>query len=207
MKLLLGTSSSAKRARLRDLLADLPLDLIDPAIPGNEPPIEEGTDSLLVNATRKATAWARAYGLAAVATDGGIEVPGLPEWNLVTTRRAAGSLATDAQRAAHLLHLAASLVGERRTAVRLEVAALADEGGRLVGCWEARGKSARLAPTYDPRGVPPSFWLPGVLEFGRSRKRYWQLTPAERRREDAHWERLRAPLREAVRRLLMGGQR
>lgn len=206
MKLLLGTSSSAKRQRLRALLADLPLELIDPDTPGSEPPIDEGGDSLLVNATGKATAWARAYGLAAVATDGGIELPGLPEWSTVTTRRAAGTRATDDQRAAHLLQLAAGLVGQRRRAVRLEVAALADEGGRLVGCWEARGKSARLAPTYDPRGVPPGFWLPGVLEFGRSRKRYWQLTPAERRREDAHWERLRAPLREAVQRLLTGGK-
>lgn len=202
MKLLLGTSSSAKRARLYDLLAGLPLALVDPATLGTEPPIEEGADSLAENATRKATAWARAYGVATIATDGGLEIPSLPEWNTVLTRRAAGTSATDAQRAAHLLQLAAPLTGQQRRAERLEAAALADASGRLVGCWKARGKPAHLAQAYDSRGVPPGFWLPGMLEFGPLRKRYWQLTEAERRREDMHWEQLRAPLREAIQTLI-----
>lgn len=206
MKLLLGSTNPAKLARLRWLLEDLPLQIQVPGGPDGEPGVEEGADSLAENAARKAAAWARQYRVAAVATDGGLVVPSLAgRWNPVLARRAAGAGATDEQRAAHLLKLAEGLRGHQRSAHQMEAAALADADGRVVWSGEGAGPREPLAHTYAPDGVPPGFWLQGVLLFSPGSRRYGELTLAERDAADGHWRALREPLRAAVRSLLTAG--
>ncbi|MBI2756875.1 MAG: hypothetical protein HYX52_09215 [Chloroflexi bacterium] len=197
MKLLLGTSSPAKIERLHTLLDGLPVDLMHPSDVGPEPDQDEGEDSLLENAAAKAVAWSRAYSVATIATDGGLVIPALAgTWNPVRSRRAAGPSASDAERAAYVLGLAAHLTGEDRTTYRVEAAALADEHGVLVGTWEAVSDPSPLADSYDPRAVPAGFYFPGILLFNR--RRYGDLDAAERQATHSHWERLRGPLRQAV---------
>ena len=205
-RLLLGTENPAKVGHLRSMLAGLPVDIAVPADVPCRPQVDEGDESPRANAQTKAIAWARCAGLPTLATDGGIHIPALGErWNPALTRRAAGPGATDAERAAHMLNLARELRGAERVAVRFEVIALADSAGTLVGTWEARGDPTALAENYEPRGVPPGFWLPGVLLFPPGGRRYGDLTDAERAAVDSHWGKLRRPVRAAVSRLIREG--
>ena len=225
MKLLLGSSNPAKLARLRWMLEGLPISLVAPAEAGAkitlaemgsevvptgtgpivahgavrvEPLVEEGDASLRANAEAKAAAWANAYELLCLATDGGLSVPALGDrWRPALTRRAAGAHAKDEERAAHLLRLMQNLEGKQRRAYLVEAAALAYPNGSLVGSWEARSDAWVVAQTYDPRGLPAGFWLPGVLLFDSGR-RYGDLTPEERVAVDTHWGRLRPAVRHAV---------
>lgn len=200
--LLLASSNPAKLARLRWMVAGWDLDLQAPADLGPEAPHQEGDESLEANARAKARSWSRAYGVAALATDGGLVVPALGSaWNPVRTRRAAGARATDVERARHLLALAGHLRGDQRQAVRREVAALARPDGTLVGTWSASSQPRRLAERYDPRGLPDGFWIPGVLLYGDGR-RYGDLTPAEREEADDHWLALRDRVRDGLAQLM-----
>lgn len=205
LRLLLGTENPAKVAHLRAILRGLPVEIVLPSTVPEAPHLSEGTASPRENAEAKAIAWAQAAGFPTLATDGGIDVPALADrWNPALTRRAAGPGAGDADRAAHLLKLAAGLRGVERQAVRFEVIALADRDGTVLGTWEARGEPSPIASTYDPRGVPAGFWLPGVLLFPPGSRRYGDLSAVERAAFDNHWGKLREPVRAAVRRLIPG---
>ncbi len=199
MRLLLATSNPAKLARLRWLLEGMDVEPVALSEAGEALEVDEGDDSFKTNAERKAQAWARRHELPALATDGGVVVPALGDrWNEVRTRRAAGPAATDAERAAHLLALMHHLEGRRRCAVRHEAAALARADGRVFGSWEAVGSSYEVARTYDPRGVPAGFWLPGLLLFGPRQRRYGDLAEDERLLVDDQWTRLRPLVRAGV---------
>lgn len=194
-RLLLGTSNPAKLAQLRALVDGLDVQVLAPSDVGGLPPLEEGDTSLQANAASKATAWARAAGMPTLASDGGLEVPALgTRWNATRTHRAAGMGATDAERAAHLLRLARALPRQSRVAYQVEVVALADATGQLLGTWEGRSDPLELAASYDDTDLPPGFWVPGVLLY--SDQRY--ASACQRGLTDLHWQRLEAPVRQAV---------
>ena len=195
MNLLLGTTNPAKVARLTWMLAGLPIDIYGAA--GTEPTAEEGDRSVSENAEAKAVAWATTADMAALATDGGLEVPGLgPLWRAATTRRAAGLGATDRDRAEHLLRLAEGLTD--RTAYIVEGAAMALPDGSVVGVWESRTRALQLADSYDDRNLPDGFWLPGVLLYGPNLTRYADLPEDELYLAEEHWDGLRDSVCEAV---------
>ena len=215
--LLLGTRNPAKLTRLRWMLEGLPVNLVTQAEAGSgpkaaqgeateEPLVEEGEESLRANAEAKAAVWARTYQLLCLATDGGIAVPALGDrWRPALTRRAAGACASNEERASHILRLMRDLHGDQRRAYLVEAAALALPSGGLVGSWEARSDAWVVADSYDPRGLPTGFWLPGVLLFDSGR-RYADLSPAERVAVDGHWEGLRPAVRGAVSALIEAGR-
>lgn len=202
MRLILASGNAAKRARLAALLEGLEVELLAPEQVGPDPAgLEEGDVSLAANAMAKAAAWARRYGMAAVSSDGGLDVPGLGErWKPALTRRAAGEAADDHQRARHLLDLMQGLEDEGRGACQVEAIALADARGEMQGVWEVRGRRVRILEAANWRGVPRGFWIPAVLDYGGER-RYGDLSLDERTALEDHWEQLRGPLRAAVERL------
>lgn len=194
MKLLLGTTNPAKHARLTWLLDGLDVQLLMPCDVAQAPTNEEGSVSLRENAEHKASAWARAAGLHALTSDGGLHVPALGErWNPVRTRRAAGPGATDADRAVHLLGLMADLKAEERQACWVEVVALAAPDGTLLGSWAGVGDPWPVLNSADFTGVPDGFWTPAVMP------------PAQRSVEasgvERHWHLLKPSVRRAVERL------
>lgn len=187
----MATSNPAKAGRLAWLLEGVPGVERGPANDTPAPNVDEVHDTLVANAAAKARAWALSRGVPALASDGGLCVPALGErWTPVLTRRAAGGDATDADRAAHVLTLTDHLRSAERVAYQVEALALALPGGHLLGEWEARGSEYQVATSYDPRDLPPGFWLPGILLFhGR---RWAELTPGERAATQDHWLALRS---------------
>lgn len=204
-RLLLATTNPAKLARLRAMAEGFDLELLTLADVSASPRQEERGESHRAIAEAKARAWSGACGGLALATDGGLDIPALgARWEGVLTRRAAGSSATDAERAAYLLELTRELRGEARRVVWREAVALADRG-RLLGAWEVEsGEPMRLAESYEPVGVPDGFYVPGLLEFPRLGRRYSQLTVEERELALDHWAKLRQAVRAELARWAAG---
>lgn len=203
MRLLLATSNPAKVERLQWIVRGFPLHCVVAGREGPNVEVEEGADSAVANASAKAAAGARLYGLPSLATDGGLHVPALGDrWNPYRVRRAAGAHVTDRDRAAHVLGLARDLHGTERTARFEEVVALARPDGTIAGAWTGWSDDVVLADTFDDTQLPPGFWVPGVLLFGCERRRWSALATAEREQGGRQWEELYGPVREGVRALM-----
>ncbi len=76
-KLLIATNNKGKVRELQDLLKDTGLSLVTPADIGLELEVEEDGNTYSENASKKATAFARASGLISLADDSGLEVDAL----------------------------------------------------------------------------------------------------------------------------------
>jgi len=159
--LLLATNSEGKVEELREILAGVPLELLTPRAIGLNLEVEETGETFEENAVLKATAFARAAGLAALADDSGLEIDALGGEPGVRSRRYTGDDATDADRIALVLRKLAGVAEERRTARFRCVMALATPEelvGIVSGTCEGR---IALAPRGDNGfGYDPIFLLP-----------------------------------------------
>ncbi len=159
--LLLATNSEGKVGELREILAGVPLELLTPRAIGLNLEVEETGETFEENAVLKATAFARAAGLAALADDSGLEIDALGGEPGVRSRRYTGDDATDADRIALVLRKLAGVAEERRTARFRCVMALATPEelvGIVSGTCEGR---IALAPRGDNGfGYDPIFLLP-----------------------------------------------
>ena len=203
--LVAATANPAKVAELRRVVGSLAA--VSPPPDDISPQIEESGSTVEAVAEAKATAWSRTLdsGALVVATDGGLLIPALgASWDPVRTRRFAPAAASDDERAAALLNLAAHLDGEERRIGWREAMAVARDGDVLV-TWSAEGPPGFLAETVDAAAIAAGagFWVPAIWrcpEFGGRLLAY--LSPAERATRRDHWtvlgERLRAFLSEEV---------
>jgi XTP/dITP diphosphohydrolase len=102
--LLLGTNNLGKIAEMEDILKDLDIRILTPAMLGLEMDVSEDGDTYEENATIKASAFSKASKLPCLADDSGLEVDvlgGLP--GLHSHRFAPLPGATDSDRRAYLL--------------------------------------------------------------------------------------------------------
>jgi XTP/dITP diphosphohydrolase len=76
-QLLIATENKGKRRELQQLLADLPVELVLPSEVGLTLKVEETGSTYAENAALKASAYAQACGLIALADDSGLEVDAL----------------------------------------------------------------------------------------------------------------------------------
>ena len=103
--LLIATNNRGKMQEIRALLSDLPFSLVSPEEIGLILAVVEDGKSYRENAEKKAMAYARASGLAALADDSGLEVDALGgDPGLHSARYISQPGATDADRRAFLLH-------------------------------------------------------------------------------------------------------
>ncbi|MBN1303037.1 MAG: RdgB/HAM1 family non-canonical purine NTP pyrophosphatase [Anaerolineales bacterium] len=103
-KLLLGTNNKGKAAEIRDLLAQLHIELLTPGMLDLALDVIEDGSTYQENAGLKARAFAQASGLVTLADDSGLEVEildGAP--GLRSARYVPAAGATDADRRAYLL--------------------------------------------------------------------------------------------------------
>ncbi|SRR5581483_1249048 len=174
--IVLGSGNAAKREQLRWLLEGLPLVALQPASIA----VDETAEDLEGNARLKALAHS-ARGLA-IASDGGLELPGAAgRWDPVLTQRMGQ---------AGLRRVVSGI--EKRTARWREAAAIADRG-RLLVSWTESGTEGVLAP--EPWPEPGDFWVWDIFVFPDLGKRWAHLTPAERLQVDVTWSRLKEHVR------------
>jgi XTP/dITP diphosphohydrolase len=187
--LLLATTNPAKLERLRWVFAGLrpvrPLPADTPA-----PPDESG-QTFRQNAELKARYWSSWAGGPAAASDGGLVIPALGDrWEALRTGRAAGPGATDSERAAHLLELAAGLVGEQRKVFWVEALAIA-QAGALVKSWESSGTTAYLLSADRMPALKPGFWAASLCYVPALGKTLAELADEQLPEVDPTWSGLR----------------
>jgi XTP/dITP diphosphohydrolase len=161
----LASRNPGKLAELRRLLGGAPWDLIDLEAAGFIAALEETGDTYEANARAKATTVAAATGLAALADDSGIEVPGLGGWPGPLSARWLPPPASDRDRLRGLLvEVERRCPGDRR-ARYVCVVSLVRPGMPPLG---ARGETWGVL--VDPRGSGGFGYDPGFLsdDLGRT---------------------------------------
>lgn len=175
MRLLIATNNRGKVREYRDILGDLPLELVFPADIGVDLEVEETGATYEENARLKATTFAQASGLATLADDSGLEVDALGgEPGVRSHRYAHGS---DADRYRALLERLEGVPPEERTARFRCVIVIATPAGETYTC-EGICPGVILS---TPRGAggfgyDPIFYLP---EMGKTMA---ELAPNEKNR-------------------------
>jgi len=160
-KLLLATNNAGKAAELRALLEGCGWELVTPSELGIELDVDEVGQSYAENATLKATAFAQASGLTALADDSGLEVDALDGRPGPRSARYAGADRTDAERVAALLGELAGVPDERRTARFRAVIAIATPEGSVETVEGAvEGRIGHKPRGENGFGYDPVFVLP-----------------------------------------------
>ncbi|MGH2608735.1 MAG: non-canonical purine NTP pyrophosphatase, partial [Tepidiformaceae bacterium] len=124
-RLLLATTNPGKLREFRRLLDGCGWELVSPSDLDLAIEVAEEGDRYEVNALAKATAWAEAAGLTALADDSGIEVDALGGRPGVHSARYGGAGLDDAGRTLLLLRELATVPDDRRTARYRAVVAIA----------------------------------------------------------------------------------
>jgi len=124
-RVLVATRSPHKLRELRELLEDVPVELVSLDDLGLEEEVAETGGTFEANARLKARTYARLSGLPTLADDSGLEVEALGGAPGVRTRRYAGERATDAENNAKLLRALDGLAPAARGARYVCVLALA----------------------------------------------------------------------------------
>jgi XTP/dITP diphosphohydrolase len=130
-QLLIATGNPGKLREFKELLRNLPIELVMPADLGLQLEVPETGESYLENAVLKAQAYASVSGLLCVADDSGLEVAALDGApGIHSARYAPQAGATDADRRQYLL---SQLAGKARPwpARFCCVVVIADPAGRL----------------------------------------------------------------------------
>ena len=159
-KLLLATNNQAKVREYRNLLRDLPFELVSLAGQGITTAVSEVGESLEENARIKATVLAAESQLLALADDSGLEVDALGGEPGQLSARYAGEGASDRDRVDYLLAKLKGVPWERRSACFRCVIAIATPDGEVELC---SGECWGLI-TFEPRGeqgfgYDPVFYL------------------------------------------------
>ena len=175
LKLLIATQNMGKVREYRDLLADLPFDILSLADVGIDVDVEETGETFAANALLKARTYAQLSGLLTWADDSGLAVDALDGWPGIHSARHAGPDATDADRIDILLARLADVPPAQRGAAFHCVVAIAAPDGRA---WTTEGMCSGVildAPAGSGGfGYDPVFFVPHLG------KTFAQLRPDEK---------------------------
>jgi XTP/dITP diphosphohydrolase len=195
-RLLLATTSADKTRELRQLLGDLPIDLVVPADLNLTLDVEETGATFRENADLKARAFQAASGLPCLAEDSGFEVDALDGAPGVRSARWEGHDYAHKNRL--IVERVAGLSGVARRCRYVCVMAFAGPDGRLR---HARGQlSGRVAPAPAGSG---GFGYDPIFLIPRLTRTLAQLEPAEKNAL-SHRGRAARALRPVVERVLLG---
>jgi XTP/dITP diphosphohydrolase len=160
-RLLIASNNPGKAAEYRALLADAGWQVVTPRDVGLRLEVEEPGGDYAENATVKATAFAQASGLVALADDSGIEVDALDGAPGPLSARFGGEDASDEQRVALLLQRLAEVPSEKRSARFRCLIAVAQPEGK-VSLFEGRceGRVTDAPRGEGGFGYDPVFLLP-----------------------------------------------
>lgn len=166
MRLLIATHNPGKLEEYKELLKELPLELVSLADLGVTMQVEETGTTFVENALLKARAYAKATGLVTIADDSGLEVKALGGAPGVHSARYGGANLSDQERYERLLRAMADIPrAERKARFRCVIAVAWPDGRCAFVEGTCEGEIA-----YAPRGehgfgYDPIFYLP---ECGRT---------------------------------------
>jgi XTP/dITP diphosphohydrolase len=162
-RLLIATTNPHKIQEFREILVGLPYELVSPCDLALSLEIEETGQTFAENAILKATAWADASGLLALADDSGLEIDALGGEPGIYSARWAGEDISYPERFRLLLARLADVSAERRTArYRAAIAVAEPMPGGLCGVVEGtlEGQIAFAPAGNGGFGYDPIFYVP-----------------------------------------------
>lgn len=160
-RILIGTTNPNKLKEIREILHDLPVELISPAKSAPLPEVIEDGRTFRENAVKKAVEWARFSGNWTMAEDSGLEVDALGGEPGVLSARYAGEDANYERNNLKLLKALEGVPAEQRTArFRCTVALAKPEGLVFVVEGECTGLIAEEPRGKHGFGYDPVFYLP-----------------------------------------------
>lgn len=175
LEVVIASSNPGKITEIRQIMRDLPVNLLTGEEVGGLPAVEETGATYLENARLKAEAVHRATGKAALADDSGLEVDALDGAPGVRSARLAGPSATDEQNNVRLISLLFGVPLERRTARYQCVAVLLrPDESEIVGSGTCEGMIIE-----EPRGAGGFGYDPWFIPAGESRTMA-ELSPEEK---------------------------
>ncbi len=162
-KLLLATNNQGKVREYKNLLRNIPLELVTLAEQGITTVVDEVGESLEENAKLKATLLAAESQLLALADDSGLEVDALGGEPGRLSARYAGEGASDRDRVSYLLSRLKDVPWEKRSACFRCVIAVATPGGEVELCSGECWGFITLEPRGEQGfGYDPIFYLPDL---------------------------------------------
>ena len=160
-------------------------------------PREDG-DSFEEIARGKAKYFSLQYPEFIIATDGGMIIPALDNWNPLYTRRFLNNLdksnKTDFQRIDELLEKAVNLKDEDRYMQWKEAVAIA-KNGQILFSIEVEGGYGILQTEYNKTKYKPGIWLCSLWshpQFGN--KNFFDLSPEEIKESEISWKKIKISL-------------
>ncbi len=160
-KLIIATNNPGKFREFQQLLESCGWELVAPGDLGIDIDVEESGQTYAENARIKATAYAKASGLVALADDSGIEVDALDGRPGVHSARYGGPGLSDADRVQLLLRELADVPDDRRTARFRAVIAIATPDGEVrYAEGVVEGRIGREPRGENGFGYDPVFVLP-----------------------------------------------
>ena len=159
--LLIATRNGGKLNEIKELLKDLPFDIVDLSQYPSSETVEESGATFADNASLKAKGYARQTGVLTLADDSGLMVDALDGAPGVHSARCAGEGASDRERTEKLLRALANVPPPQRGARFVSVIAIAQNDGTIVNAsvGECKGEIA-CEPQgdggfgYDPIFIP-----------------------------------------------------
>jgi XTP/dITP diphosphohydrolase len=175
MKIVLATNNKHKIKEIKDILADLEVDILTLKDFHHAPQVEETGKTLEENAVIKAKTICEFTGLPSMADDSGLEVNELDGAPGVMSARFAGEHCSFKDNNLKLLSLMQDVPQERRDARFVCVVALAKNLTQTITVkGEVKGSITFQEMGASGFGYDPVFWLPGL------KKTFAQLTLEEK---------------------------
>jgi len=159
-KFLLATGNQGKVREIKDLLADVPIEIVSLASFPNIREPEETGDTFEANALLKADYYNQQTGLTAIADDSGLVVDALDGRPGVYSARYGGPDANDVDRYRKLLDELNDVPDDKRTARFVCVAAIVGDGIRQTFSGVAEGRILRAPRGQGGFGYDPVFYYP-----------------------------------------------
>lgn len=181
MDILIGTKNQYKVTEMVSFLGNFPdveVHYWDEL--GREIKIREDEKSLKKNAEKKAVEISKLTNWYVLASDGGVDIPGLGEkWDILRNQRIVGENSTDLEKAEKLLALMKDLKGEKRKAAYHLALALAKKG-KLIWGTEQISDRGYIAEKLPDKEIPLSRWMGHLWYYPQYKKVFNKLSNKEK---------------------------
>ena len=199
MDILIGTKNQYKATEMVSFLGKPPgvkIHLWEEL--GFELKVEENQPTLKKNAEKKAVAISKLTDWYVLASDGGVDIPGLgKKWDRLKNQRTVGEDKTDVEKAEKLLSLMRGLKGEKRKASYRLALALAKKG-KLIWSTERATDKGLITEKLSDREIPHHRWVGHLLISPQHKKVFNKLSEKERNEVRKQGEGIKKILRKII---------
>ncbi|MBU0998220.1 hypothetical protein KJ570_01655 [Patescibacteria group bacterium] len=141
--------------------------------------VEENESSLIKNAKKKAKEFSKLTDYYVLASDGGINIPGLGnKWDILKNQRTVGENNSDLVKAKFLLNLMKDLKGEERKVIYHLALALA-KNGKVIWSKEEITDKGFIAKDLIDNNIPKYRWMGHIWYYPKHKKVFNQLNKNE----------------------------